>query len=256
MPKQFDQLREQLLRAGVAPRHVRRYLAELEDHLDELHRQGCSPAEALARLGATEDLARPMLERREFRSLVARAPWAVMLLGPIITMIGSIVALGLMVVGFAALYHWIAPWPGRIEPMPLQDFAHAVIAFTVFILPLMIGWGAAGLAIQQRLRPLWPLMGLALFAFISGTFGMAVKFPEAIGEPGELSFGFSWLSAGLQGLTTVVHSLDSMQIPVDISPLRWIANLALLIGPYLAWRFRDSAATRDGADIAGFENAA
>jgi hypothetical protein len=32
----FDELRERLLRAGVAPRHVRRYLRELSEHLADL----------------------------------------------------------------------------------------------------------------------------------------------------------------------------------------------------------------------------
>jgi hypothetical protein len=36
MPKPFHQLRERLLRAGVAPRHVRRYLTELDEHLADL----------------------------------------------------------------------------------------------------------------------------------------------------------------------------------------------------------------------------
>ena len=32
----FEALRERPLAAGIAPRHVRRYLAELNDHLDDL----------------------------------------------------------------------------------------------------------------------------------------------------------------------------------------------------------------------------
>ncbi len=33
MSQRFDILRERLLKAGVAPRHVRRYLRELSDHV-------------------------------------------------------------------------------------------------------------------------------------------------------------------------------------------------------------------------------
>ena len=36
MARLFDELVERLLRAGVAPRHVRRYLRELGDHLADL----------------------------------------------------------------------------------------------------------------------------------------------------------------------------------------------------------------------------
>ena len=50
MAKQWGELRERLLRAGVAPRHVRRYVTELEEHLSDLRAEeehaGRSKAEA------------------------------------------------------------------------------------------------------------------------------------------------------------------------------------------------------------------
>ncbi|MGO8720256.1 MAG: permease prefix domain 1-containing protein [Acidobacteriaceae bacterium] len=72
MPKPFYELRERLLRAGVVPRHVRRYLAELTDHLADLRaeeeRAGRSRAEAesaaLVRLGGIDDLSRAMIDQR------------------------------------------------------------------------------------------------------------------------------------------------------------------------------------------------
>src|ERR1700740_1459704 len=36
MVKPFSDLRERLLKSGVAPRHVRRYLGELSEHLADL----------------------------------------------------------------------------------------------------------------------------------------------------------------------------------------------------------------------------
>jgi hypothetical protein len=61
MSKQFDKLRERLLRAGVAPRHVHRYLNELSDHLADLtaeeERDGRNPGDA------------------ESAALVGLAPW-------------------------------------------------------------------------------------------------------------------------------------------------------------------------------------
>ena len=245
MSRLFDELREQLLRGGIAPRHVHRYIVELEDHLNELRAQEDTEAAALARLGTAEGLAKPMLDRSEFRSWTARAPWAVMVLGPTLTMIATGVALAFGGVGLALLYYWIAPWPGRVEPIPLQNFVHAAAAFTVLILPLMIGWAAAGIAIRQRLRLLWPLIGLALFAIISGTFGIEIVFPKTLGEHGELTLGFSWLTPEAQGNL----------YPLHISPVRWIANLALLIGPYLALRFRSNVAPSDGRDIASVDRA-
>src|SRR5208283_4907354 len=93
MRKPFHELRERLLRAGVAPRHVRRYLTELGDHLADLtaeeERAGRSRADAesaaLVRLGGMDALARAMIEQRHFRSWCVRAPWAMFGLAPIVT---------------------------------------------------------------------------------------------------------------------------------------------------------------------------
>jgi hypothetical protein len=82
MPRQFRELRERLLCAGIAPRHVHRYLAELSDHLADLtaeeQRNGLAPAEAqtsaLARLGDSEHLAEAMIRKRQLRAWSARAP--------------------------------------------------------------------------------------------------------------------------------------------------------------------------------------
>ena len=84
MAKPFNELRERLLRAGVAPRYVRRYLTELTDHLADLRaeeeRAGRSRADAeaaaLVRLGGMDDLAKAMIEQRQFQSWCVRAPWA------------------------------------------------------------------------------------------------------------------------------------------------------------------------------------
>ena len=84
MPKPFNELRERLLWAGVAPRHVKRYLKELTDHLTDLRaeeeragrtRQDAEAA-ALARLGSVDDLTNAMIRRRQFQSWSVRAPWA------------------------------------------------------------------------------------------------------------------------------------------------------------------------------------
>src|SRR5436190_21967233 len=92
MAKQFHELKERLLRAGVAPRHVRRYLSELADHFADLTEEeqqaGRNLTEAqsaaLARLGKTENLAKALLEQREFHSWFARAPWVMFGFVPLI----------------------------------------------------------------------------------------------------------------------------------------------------------------------------
>src|SRR5438034_5858552 len=92
MPKPFHELRERLLRSGVAPRHVKRYLKELADHLADLQaeeeRAGRSRADAesaaLVRLGGTDALAKAMIEQRQLQSWSVGAPWAIFVCAPIL----------------------------------------------------------------------------------------------------------------------------------------------------------------------------
>src|SRR5438552_10970376 len=98
MAKPFHELRERLLRAGVTPRHVRRYLTELADHLADLRaeeeRAGRSRADAesaaLVRLGGMDDLAKAMIEQRQFQSWCVRAPWAMLVSLPSAFWLGPI----------------------------------------------------------------------------------------------------------------------------------------------------------------------
>ena len=91
MQKRLVELRERLLRAGVAPRHVRRYLRELADHFADVCAEeealGKSKTEAeaaaLERLGSSEQLAQAMIAKPELRAWSARAPWAVFGAGPV-----------------------------------------------------------------------------------------------------------------------------------------------------------------------------
>src|ERR1700759_2269966 len=86
----FEAVTEQLLKGGVAPRHVRRYVRELDEHLDDLTAQQRASGydsedaaiRARARLGDDTELAQAMLEQPGMRSWPARLPWLVFLLLP------------------------------------------------------------------------------------------------------------------------------------------------------------------------------
>jgi len=197
MPKPFDELRERLLRAGVAPRHVRRYLAELSDHLADLEaeeeRAGRSRADAeaaaLVRLGGTDDLARAMLERREFQSWCVRAPWATFGLAPLSFLIGAYF--------LACLILW-SGWriflPGTNTPfVPLHGFA--IVYFGVgrmlyIMAPFLIGWGIALLAARQRFKAIWPAAGLVLVALLGGMAQVHTSRPTVPGGFGLVSLDF------------------------------------------------------------------
>ncbi len=132
MAKPFHELRERLLRAGVAPRHVRRYLRELAEHLADLRaeeeRAGLSRTDAesaaLMRLGGMDDLAKAMIGQRQFQSWCARAPWAMFGLAPPFVLAGAwFVPLRLLLLG------WKIFLPGADTPFGVQLNGFASLYF-------------------------------------------------------------------------------------------------------------------------------
>lgn len=178
MPKQFRDLREQLLRAGVAPRHVRRYLRELGEHFADLTaeelRAGRTPAEAeaaaIARLGSADGLAQAMMRQPALRAWSTRAPWAVVGLGP-----AALVALAY---GIALLILWSGwrmflpaaetPFGLRNQPGVVGNLYFQLGRALYFAAPFLAGWAIAILAERQRLRLLWPALGLVAVALLGG----------------------------------------------------------------------------------------
>ena len=170
----FDNLAETLLRGGIAPRHVRRYLAELREHLEDLTAQQCeaghdpedAAVRARARLGSDHELAAAMLEQRQFRSWAARAPWAVFMVFPPL----AAIAIGMVFVGSLVLTGKYYDFLEKNAPPPPQWFqilaTDVVAAANLVIMPLAATLFVA-IAARQRLKLIWPLVAtimlLALF---------------------------------------------------------------------------------------------
>ncbi len=124
MSLDFARLNDRLLCSGIAPRHVRRYIAELRDHFDDLVddavRGGATRADARAeaqkRIGSEDDLARVMLERPELRALAKRHPWAVFGLGPIVLLVAGFAAAILLEAGALTLIGAFYRNPHHLPP--------------------------------------------------------------------------------------------------------------------------------------------
>lgn len=183
MPDPFASLGDRLLRAGVRPKTVNRYIAELRDHLDdlttELEANGLSrevaQQRALSRLGSVETLAIPMVSDRRFHSWAARTPWAVFLIAPFVGY-GVIVAL-LAVALVSATSPGTAPdWFGAV--------GRAAGHFAAFVAPLILAWTLAFMALRQRSPALWPLIGMGLTIITAAVTELQVKLagPDHGGE--------------------------------------------------------------------------
>jgi hypothetical protein len=83
MPEQvFNVLRTELLESGIAPKHVRRIVAELNDHLQDLRAEAMDEgrsgpeADAIAtrRIGDTRLIAEHMRQKPELKTWIYRYP--------------------------------------------------------------------------------------------------------------------------------------------------------------------------------------
>ncbi len=230
MAKPFHELRERLLRAGVAPRHVRRYMAELADHLADLRAEeecaGRSRADAesaaLLRLGGMDDLAKAMIGQRQFQSWCVRAPWAMFGLVPLIVLAGA---------WFVALFILWSGWkiflPGSNTPFVRIDgfaiFYFGVGRLLYYGAPILVGWGIGLMAIRQRVKAVWPTVGLVLIAWMGGTAQVHASRTAVPSGLGHLRLDFA-LGPSVPGISdSLFHAL---------------VILSLTVLPYLLWRLQ------------------
>jgi len=177
----FDRLAERLLRAGIAPRHVRRYTRELNDHFDDLVREeitgGASRAlaetRALSRLGSEDTLAAAMLERPELRSFMARFPWAVFGVGPIALLVLSFV--GGLYLEFWLVNHsgWLfrgllGMTPGPVAARLATRIYTVYNTLIVYGGPLLFAWLFTWMGTRQRMPQAWIITGVALVCVMGG----------------------------------------------------------------------------------------
>jgi hypothetical protein len=225
------ELRERLLRAGIAPRHVHRYLTELREHCEDLaaeeERAGRNPAEAatlaLTRLGQVDELARTMIERPELRSWTAQAPWVVLGAGPVL---GLVTGWGIALLILWSGWTWFLRG-SRTPFVPVHGFAIAYFGvgrMLYYSAPLLSGWGMIVLAGRQRLQTVWPvILGSLAVALLGATGAVDVQPPVVPGDTGRV--GIQFFPASWQLPDAVGHAL---------------LLFVLVALPYLVWRWRSS----------------
>jgi hypothetical protein len=230
--ERFAGLSRRLLRAGVAPRHVKRLIAELEAHfadlVAELQSTGLSPAEcesrAAVRLGTEDAVAANILARPELQSWTRQWPWLAFVLLPLLALplqfvLSMLAALGVFnfstrVLGLTALNPGAVPW-----------VVGALQTYGVWIAPILAAGAACFLAARRGAPALWPIVGSALIALVGASTNAS----------------FEWSPAVPRGVLSGGIGIQFPDVGLARS-LRVIVTLLIILVPYL-WLRRRTANT-------------
>jgi hypothetical protein len=189
----LENVRDELLRAGVAPRFAKRYVVELREHLADLTERernaglDATAARARARelLGTDTQLTRAMIATAPL-TLAARAPWAVFALLPLVTLLVTIAAIVALM--FRLLEPVQATWPGGIPNSYVGAIGTASFV-TRYVLGPTISAACIFVSLRQRLSSRWLWIGLGLVAVTSSLFGFHMNvWPPLGGYPGGATF--------------------------------------------------------------------
>tara|TARA_R110002124_G_scaffold1797_12_gene11456 strand:+ start:395 stop:1030 length:636 start_codon:yes stop_codon:yes gene_type:complete len=186
MRDRLQDLRESLLRAGLAPRHVERYLRELAEHRDDiaahLIQTGLTPSaaqrQAALRLGDHDTLLMPMLVDRRIYSRAARWPALCYLVLPLATQAAVVLA------GVLALV--VATATG-LRPA-IADLGRGT-ALLLLAAPIGIAWLTLFAACRRRAALRWPLLGAVAGAGLAAALQLVVIAPGPATGRIELSLG-------------------------------------------------------------------
>jgi hypothetical protein len=236
VPLPFETVREQLLRAGIAPRHANRYVTELREHLADLTERditgGADATQATARaisaIGNDRQLAQAMIDKRPPRSWAARAPWAVFTIVPVLVLAAVICGTA------ASMMHLLSPVQGlALSQMPESYRAFIkVVGFSVnFLVTPLLAAGCLVVALRQRLQSRWFWLGLALIAAFSGIFGFHT---HAIPAPDGHEAGARFSVAGI----VYLHGRANLAATVAPAALRAIVLFAMTAVAYRSLRMR------------------
>ncbi len=185
VPDPFGILQDRLLRAGVRPASAARYVAELRDHLDDLAGEGIANGlgaaearrQALARLGGVDELAKPMIADRRFRSWAGAAPWAVFLLMPVLGQV-AVIAVAAFLLAAVASSGAVPVWFGTATLAAQYGLGGLV--------PVLTAWIVVATALRQRSRAIWPMLGIGAAVCVGAMLHLPVTMP-AQGQPGMIA---------------------------------------------------------------------
>ena len=172
----FADLREDLLRAGISPRRVSRYVRDLSDHHTDIteylqsqgHSRHDAERDAMHQLGSHDTLLLPMLADRRFRSIASRWPALVYLGLPIASQVVLAILAALSLIAAAAT-------PLRSA---LIDLGSGV-AILWLASSVILSWAAILAAHRRRASMRWPIAAALAVSTLAAAMNIGVTMPVA-----------------------------------------------------------------------------
>jgi hypothetical protein len=229
----FKALEDRLLRGGIAPRHVKRYLRELDEHLSDIaeaqaaagHDAPTAAARARAALGTDEELADAMLKQRDFRSLSARFPWLVFGVLPVLALSLAMPWLILVLIVLKKLSAQ-AQFPEIAEMVLFTGnfiLVPAIVLLFVFIARRQhcsLVWPILSTAIILILTPHWDDQPVADFPPGFSAFRLLYRYSEETIRGGFTPlFGSAWWQ-----MVAVQWAGLAVQYLLTLLPLAWLVR--------------------------------
>jgi hypothetical protein len=183
--QRFVAIGEELLRAGLTPRRVRRIVFELEGHMDdlleELQNHGLSPAEAAeeaSRRLCAEAVVEAARERTELHSGMRRWPAVAFTLLPLFAYAALFFG-ALALIAVALTFSKSLGLPVERSTL-LQQVTGATMAGIEFLLPASVAITFCILASSRRAPLSWTLAGVALVSLLGATTNAQLELPPVV----------------------------------------------------------------------------
>ncbi|MGH9511986.1 MAG: hypothetical protein ACRD2U_07595 [Terriglobales bacterium] len=157
----------------------------------------------------------------QFQSLCARAPWAIFGVGPLVLLAGAYCAACFILWSGWRIFLPGADTPFGGGPLPLYSFENLYFQagrLLYFSAPVLVGWGFAFIAARQRIKLVWPAIGLTLIALIGGTAQVHASRTAVTGGFGHIRLDFA-----------IPHSVQE----ISSSMFHPLIILSLTLLPYL-----------------------